>query len=100
MLKCLECECVFTEDELRHEHIPGTRYEPPEDDFIAPCGHEDFETAWKCQYCGEWYRDDESSEAEGMCQYCFAGGAKEILRLVEAHGSNTATAVYSFLRGA
>ncbi len=97
---CMECGEVFSDEEIIRDHIPGSRYEPPEDDFYAPCGHEELEEAERCRYCNEWYAPGLMSEVDGMCEFCFAAGAKEILHLVEANGSTAATAIYSFLRGA
>lgn len=61
------------------------------------CGGE-AEEAFGCEFCGGYFREEEMSDVEGMCEACFCGAMRAIGKLLELHATPAMDRVFQFLK--
>jgi hypothetical protein len=72
MLKCERCSAIFDESELRCVFDPvgecGDRTAYVERGLCPECGNDEYEEAFECAVCGEYFTTDEL--AGNICREC------------------------------
>ena len=72
MQKCLECGKVFEDDEIAHwQESRGEFWGSPAYETMSGCPHcqGDYEEAYECEECGQYFTLDELDE-NCLCEDC------------------------------
>ena len=68
---CLECGCVFDEDDILHLYdTHGLDFGPYEHYACSPCCRESYVDAYECDCCGEIITTDQYVEIDDK-KYCW-----------------------------
>lgn len=66
---CPICKEVIYEEELYCKIHSATWYEPACYERRTCCYGTDYEEAWQCEECGEWFTREELDD-DFLCEYC------------------------------
>ena len=72
MYKCVDCGLVFEEgEEAVWEESRGEYWGFPCSETLTGCPKckENYEEAYRCKRCGEWFLEDELND--GYCELCY-----------------------------
>lgn len=71
MLKCKNCGRIFEKPETSEQFVPYGESQAAYSIGICPyCGIDEFEEAFPCNECGEYFTEDELTN--GLCDKCIA----------------------------